>query len=80
MDTLFVEIGAHSWGVYDQESNTLELHDDHDVGDEDLLDLAAVHTFMQGGTVHALKPQSMPADNGMAATFRYMADVAAEEQ
>lgn len=80
VDTLFVEIGAHQWGVYDQESNTLELHETPKPGSEDLLDLAAVHTFMQGGTVHALRAESMPADNGLAATFRYPADVAAEEQ
>lgn len=80
VDTLFVEIGAHQWGVYDQESNTLELHEGPKPGSEDLLDLAAVHTFMQGGTVHALRAESMPADNGLAATFRFPADVAAEEQ
>lgn len=80
VDTLFVEIGSHIWGVYDQEANTLELHDECQVGDEDLLDLAAVHTFLQGGTVHALQADSMPARNGLAATFRYPADVAAAEQ
>lgn len=80
VDTLFVEIDAHVWGRYDQESNTLDLHDNHEAGDEDLLDLAAVHTFMHGGTVHALRADNMPADNSLAATFRYPADVAAEEQ
>ncbi len=79
IDTLFVEIGAHIWGRYDQEANRLELHDDYQPADEDLLDLAAVHTFMQGGTVHALQTDRMPADNGLAATFRYPADVAAED-
>ena len=79
VDTLFIEIGAHIWGVYDQEANRIEIHDERQTGDEDLLDLAAVHTFMQGGTVHALQSDNMPAGAGMAATFRYPADVAAAE-
>ncbi len=79
IDTLFVEIGAHIWGHYDRDDNAVELHDGHDSGDEDLLDLAAVHTLVHGGTVHALRPENMPSE-GLAATFRYEADVAAHEQ
>ena len=79
VDTLFIEIGAHIWGVYDEVANRIEIHDERQPGDEDLLDLAAVHTFLQGGTVHALRAENMPADAGMAATFRYPADVAAAE-
>ena len=80
VDTLFIEIGAHVWGVYDEVANRIEIHDERQPGDEDLLDLAAVHTFLQGGTVHALRPENMPGENGLAATFRYAADVAAEER
>ncbi len=80
VDTLFIEIGAHQWGLYDQDSNTIELHDALQPGGEDLLNLAAVHTFLQGGTVHALKAGTMPTNGGLAATFRFPADVVAEEQ
>ena len=79
VDTLFVEIDAHIWGRYDRDENAVELHDGHDSGDEDLLDLAAVHTLVHGGTVHALRSENMPSE-GLAATFRYEADVAAQEQ
>lgn len=79
IDTLFVEIDKHIWGAYDADENAVLLHDDQASGDEDLLDLAAVHTLVHGGTVHALRAENMPSD-GLAATFRYEADVAAEEQ
>lgn len=79
VDTLFVEIGKHIWGSYDADQNTVRLNDGHTAGDEDLLDLAAVHTLTHGGTVHALRTENMPS-GGIAATFRYEADVAAGKQ
>lgn len=80
IDTLFVEINAHIWGSYDQDANKIEIHETQETGDQDLLNLAAVQTFLQGGTVHALRTETMPVESGVAAIFRYPADVAAEEQ
>lgn len=79
IDTLFVPIGEHRWGHYDPEQNTVELHDERQAGDEDLLDLAAVHTYLNGGTVHALKRMNMPAQQPLAASFRFPAKVAATD-
>ncbi len=80
VDTVFVPIGRHRWGYYDVDDNTVEIHDEKQTGDEDLLDLAAVHVFMHGGTVHALRPENMPDQHPLAAVFRYPADVLAEER
>lgn len=80
IDTLFVEINAHIWGSYDQTANTIEIHETHETGDQDLLNLAAVQTFLQGGTVHALRTETMPVETGVAAIFRFPADVAADDQ
>lgn len=80
VDVLLVEIGAHTWGRYDEQENTLELHAERQPGDDDLLDYAAIQAFLQGGRVHALKPETMPIDGGIAATFRFPMDVAAEDQ
>lgn len=80
VDLLLVEIGAHAWGRYDAFANMLELHDERQAGDDDLLDYAAVQAFLQGGTVHALRSENMPAEGGIAATFRFPADVAADDQ
>jgi hypothetical protein len=79
---LFVPIGEHRWGHYDEESNTVELHDGQKTGDMDLLNFATVQTYLNGGTVHALQPENMP-ENGelLAATFRYPArDMTATEE
>lgn len=80
VDKLFVPIGQHLWGHYDPDANAVELHDEERAGDDDLLDFAAVHTYLNGGTVHALQPDNMPVEGPLAATFRYPADVSAEEQ
>lgn len=80
VDTLFVPIGSHQWGTYDPESNAVELHDAHEPGDEDLFDLAAVHTYLNGGTVHALRDEHMPMGGALCATFRYAPGAPAEKR
>lgn len=79
VDTLFVPIGVHCWGRYDPEGNIVTIHDTQQPGDSDLYDLAAVQTYLHGGTVHALRPENMPVEQGLAATFRYPAQVEAVE-
>ena len=79
VQTLFVPIGQHQWGRYDAEENAVQLHEDQQPEDDDLLNLATVHTYLNGGTVHALQPGNMPVEASLAATFRYPADVSATE-
>jgi hypothetical protein len=83
VNDLFVPIGEHRWGHYDAERNTVELHEGQETGDVDLLNFATVQTYLNGGTVHALRPDNMP-DKGqlLAATFRYPAEnmTAVEEE
>jgi hypothetical protein len=78
IDTLFIEIGSNQWGRYDADENRIEIHDERENGDEDLIDLAAVNTFINGGTVHALRRENMPVDGKIAATFRYPGQMSAE--
>jgi len=77
VDTLFVPIGEYRWGRYDATSNEVEVHDEQQPGDEDLFNYAAVHAYLNGATVHALRPENMPNGFPLAATFRYAADVSA---
>jgi hypothetical protein len=79
IDTLFVPIGQYRWGKFDSQHNTVELHEQQQAGDEDLLDYAAVNAYLNGSTVHALKPANMPGGRSIAATFRFRADVSATE-
>jgi hypothetical protein len=71
IDTLFVPLGVQRWGTFDPDKRTVHLHPEAQPGDEDLLDLAAIHTYLNGGTVYALKSEQMPDKTPVAALFRY---------
>jgi hypothetical protein len=71
VETLFVATHLQRWGVFDPDANEIELHKEARPGDEDLLDLAAVHTLLNGGTVYAVEPQRLPGETALAAVFRY---------
>jgi hypothetical protein len=71
VQTLFVPVGQHAWGRYDEEAQSITLNETYEDGDDDLLDLAAVHTYLNSGAVHALQPDNMPTGSSLAATFRY---------
>jgi release factor family 3 len=74
IDTLFVARGVRLWGSYDAQSREIHLQEDQTAqrnGGEDLLDLAAVQTFLNSGTVYAVPQQEVPGGQAMAAIFRY---------
>ncbi len=71
IDTLFVATNEQRWGKYYEYSNQVEAHDQHDAGDEDLLDFAAVHTLINHGVVYPLSRDKMPDKKSVAAIFRY---------
>ncbi len=49
VETLFVAAGVQQWGVFNPVTNEIEIHDQMESGDEPLLDLAAVQTYLKGG-------------------------------
>jgi hypothetical protein len=71
VETLFVAIGEQQWGILNPVTNEIELHDQMESGDEPLLDLATVHTYLKGGTVYAVEPEMMPGGSPAAAVLRY---------
>jgi hypothetical protein len=71
IDTLFVASGIQQWGEFDAEARTVKVHDVAQPKDEDLLDFAAAHTLLNGGTVYVVSPEVMPAPAPMAAVFRF---------
>lgn len=71
VDALFVNLDHQQWGTFDPDSNTIQLHDEPNRESEDLIDTAAVHTFLNNGSVYALPAEEMPDNAHMAATFRY---------
>lgn len=71
VDTLFVALDEQRWGQFDPASQTVELHEERELGDADLLDLAALHTIWNQGEVYALARAEMPAEVPLAAILRY---------
>jgi hypothetical protein len=71
IDTLFVAIGVQQWGSFDPYASQVRLHQEAAPEDEDLLDFAALHTFLNSGTVYAVKPDAVPDGTPVAAVYRY---------
>lgn len=71
VEALFLPEGSHIWGRFDPETQEVELHEEAAQDDEDLLNFAAVQTFMNSGEVYTLDPARMPGGGESAASFRY---------
>lgn len=71
VEVLFVALGDQVWGNYDPNSNTVQVHDSKEPESEDLLDLAAIQTLLNGGMVYALDHNKIPGNSTIAAIFRY---------
>jgi len=69
--TLFVPLGIQKWGRYDPENNKVLQEPEPTPENEDLLDLAAIHTILNSGQVYAMQPEELPGDGDLAAILRY---------
>ena len=71
IETLFVAVYLQLWGSFDPDTDAVSLSVEPRIGDEDLLDFAAIQTLMNGGVVYAVELRKMPGDGPLAAVFRY---------
>jgi hypothetical protein len=71
VDTFFTVSNAHRWGQVEVQSGNVNFHDQPQPQDCDLLDVAAMQTFLQGGTVYILDADEMPTEAVAAAMYRY---------
>jgi hypothetical protein len=69
VETLFVAPGRRRWGRFDPAGGQVDEHEPPEPGDEELLNLAAVHTLRHGGTVYAVGPEQVPGGGPLAAVF-----------
>jgi hypothetical protein len=69
VEILFVAVGKEVWGTVSPASGQVTVHAKPEPSDEDLLNLAAVHVLMHGGTVHAVRPDEVPGRGLAAAVF-----------
>jgi len=71
VDTLFLQRGARRWGSYDAGSRTVQLDQGQSEQNEDLLDLAALKTHLQGGMLVFVEAGDMPIEGAALALLRY---------
>jgi hypothetical protein len=71
VDTLFVALETHRWGRLDSATREIDIASELGDESEDLLDRAAVETFLHGGTVYAVDESRVPGTGVLAALLRY---------
>jgi len=69
--TLYVSRDDHCWGRFDAEQRSVEIYDDERTGADDLLDRAAVETYLKGGRVFVVPPEELPNGGKLTAVYRY---------
>jgi hypothetical protein len=69
VETAFVALGKHLWGVLGPGTNEISLHEQQETGDEDLLNFTAIHTLRHGNTVYVLRPEDLPAGEFLAGIY-----------
>ena len=68
---LFAAAGRQNMGRFDAASGAVELRGKAETADEDLLEVAAIQTFLNGGSVFILPTEKMPGAGDLSAVFRY---------
>jgi len=72
VELLFVASDFQYWGVFNPATNVVITHQKQGLDDEDdLLDFAAIQTFIHGGIIYTVKMESVPGKPPLAAVFRY---------
>lgn len=71
VDKLMLADGRYCWGSYDPESDEVKIHQREQIGVEDLLDFAAMHTLSNKGDVFVVKSDQLPKGAAIGAVFRY---------
>jgi hypothetical protein len=71
VEALFVAQRTEQWARLDPDTWSVELHAEAQPGDVDLLDFAAVQTWLGGARLHLVPPEEVPGEKAVAAVFRY---------
>ena len=69
--TLIVAIDERIWGRYNFANDQLEVHSIYRPGDVDLLNLAAIQTVLNGGSVYARHKEEILELMPLSAIFRF---------
>jgi hypothetical protein len=69
LEMLWVAGDCERWGRWDSTGAVMTIHAQREMGDEDLLNLAAWHTLCHGGSVFVSPTQKVPAGDVAAGIF-----------
>ncbi|MEZ4867475.1 MAG: hypothetical protein R3C14_39480 [Caldilineaceae bacterium] len=70
VDTLLVATEGPCWGRFIPENFQMFVHKEALPGDEDLINLAVIHTLINHGTVYTVAATQLPEDAALAAILR----------
>lgn len=68
---LFAAIDVQRWGQFNIANHSVVLHEQAQLEDQDLLDLAIYYTLLNSGTIFVKDPTDIPDGKSIAAVFRY---------
>jgi hypothetical protein len=71
IDTLFIPSNLIQWGIFSPDENRVEFQEEATPENDDLFNLAALHTFLNGGKIYSVAQDNMPGDEKIAAILRY---------
>jgi hypothetical protein len=74
VETIFTARGVRIWGTYNADTREIRFEEEQERqtnGSEDLIDRAAIQTYLHGGKVFAVDQQEVPQGYAAAAIFRY---------
>jgi hypothetical protein len=71
IDRLIAVLDTPLWGRYNAETNQVTVHERHQPGDRDLIDLAASETLNNSGRVFGASAEDLPDQLLAAAVLRY---------
>jgi len=71
INTLFIAKNNHIWGGFDPDENLVRLDEEQTSDNQDLLNIAAIHSLKNGGNVLLLDQDKVPGGGEAAAILRY---------
>jgi hypothetical protein len=71
INTLFIASKEQIWGRFDSEDNQVAIETKKESGNQELLNMAAINTMLNGGNVIVLEKEKMPGNAQAAAILRY---------
>ncbi|MCF8331552.1 MAG: hypothetical protein K9H84_03785 [Bacteroidales bacterium] len=73
VEALFIRNDFEQFGIYDHANRALRVDNEHSFNNSSLINLAAVHVFLNGGAVYQLEADEMPVPaNELSALYRFV--------